>query len=303
MNKTVQGNIAAAIDVGSNSIRLLVQKDGRVLYRDRRTVRLLAQIKAGIIPLSAIDNIVEIVGGFCKKATALGAQKVYAFGTSAVRDAKNSVLLVQALLTRHHIKLDVLSGKQEALASFLGASLPGERCALVDIGGGSTEIIVGQDRHIESATSFQLGAVRLFQQVGGDCDRPQVLLEAALSALNSLPELAPASPSTLRWLGVGGSIITLAALDAGVSYEHLDRLHHYTITPGAASDWLARLCSMDIATRQSLTGMDPTRADILPCGIAILCAVFETYSPNQIMASTGDNLEGYLAMKRSVVQS
>ena len=171
----------AAIGIGSNSLRMLVADvdGGRLLRLDRyrEGLRVFAALdRQGNIVADMIGKACQSVETFRRQAVAQGAEQIHLFATSAVRDAANQAAFSQALLEATGLSLEICSGALEAKLSFLGAT-DGESSGLIDIGGGSTEIVVGRGLEIQRAVSLQMGAVRLYRchdskRGGSPCRRP-----------------------------------------------------------------------------------------------------------------------------------
>ena len=162
----------AVIGIGSNSVRSLLADvsgaDFRRLRRDREGTRLFAGLDAaGNLDRDSMDKTVSAVRRMTTEASEQGAEKMAVFATSAARDAANGREFMEAVERETGLPLRIISGEEEAELSFLGASAAAntERCGMIDIGGGSTEIAIGTQTGIESAFSCQMGAVRLFRRL------------------------------------------------------------------------------------------------------------------------------------------
>ena len=163
----------AVIDIGSNSVRLLLLCGGRA-RQEMETTRLGAGTAQRRLQPESMARTVEAVARFCAQARAAGAERVLAFATSAVRDAVNREELLRALRARCGLEVDVLSGAEEANLAYLGAA-EGRRALVLDIGGGSTELVYGAGA-VQRAVSLQAGAVRL---------KERFMQDRALSKSNS----------------------------------------------------------------------------------------------------------------------
>ncbi len=289
----------AVIGIGSNSVRMLVaQVEGhaaRRIRRDRAGTRLFAGLDAqrNLSPES-METTVSAVAGMAASARAEGAEQVLLFATSATRDAANADVLRQRLLEEAGTELVVCSGDTEASLSYLGAS-QGGFSGVIDIGGGSTELIAGHDLEIDWAFSCQMGAVRLFRlmpiQSAGDL--PRVEAEALRILEDKLTASAPAA-FPARWIGTGGTFTTLASMVRGVPWTDRSCLHG-TALPLARVEELARkLADMPLAQRLTLPGLQPGRADIVVHGMCILIACMRRLGIAEITVSESGNLDGYL---------
>lgn len=281
--------------MGSNSVRLLVAdvSDAAVepVLQRRETTRLLAGIENHRLHPDAIARTAQAIARFCRAAREAGAQKIVAFGTSAMRDGhENSRLLIEAA-RECGAELRVLSGEEEALWGYAGCAPRGRALAL-DIGGGSTELLRGADGRVLFATSAQMGAVRLCEAMNGRADQEE-MVSRARAALAEGARAALNGPFD-RCVGSGGSITSLAAMQMGLSRYDAGRVQDYPLGASAAYDWLARLCALDLAQRRALPGLNPERADIIPFGCAILVSFFDLTGITQLFVSDRDNLYGAL---------
>ena len=293
---------AAAIGIGSNSLRMLIAdiQDAQLrrIQRDREGLRVFAALDAnGNIAPAMMDQACASVGAMARKAQAMEAETIHLFATSAVRDARNRKEFGEALYHATGLKLDVCTGELEAKLSFIG-STGGERAGMIDIGGGSTEIVVGQGERIEYADSLQMGAVRLFRiapiesidEAHAMVRRAETILEPHRKAI-----LALTRPET--WVGVGGTFTTTAALAQGVHWNDRKRIHGYPLTREAVLRTMETLAATPLPERLTIPGLQPQRADIIVHGLAILLCCMQSLGIAEITVSEYGNLEGYLTWK------
>lgn len=292
----MQARILGAIDVGSNSIRLMVARvadhRAKVLATRRITTRMILGVENGFLTGEAIERNAQAIASMVEEARAKGVEEVLAFGTSAMRDAKNRDALIERTREVCGVTIQVLSGEEEAQMAYGGCAPEGE-CGVIDIGGGSSEVLCGRDGQVRFAASAQIGAVRLMNRLTGDDSDPVRLIKAAREVVR--PVAAPArSLGERRWLGVGGTITTLAAMTWGVSKYTSDAIENCPITREGARTWLDRLCSLSIEQRKAIEGLPAHRADVITFGAAILCAVMDEVGAQVVYATDHDNLEGFL---------
>ena len=290
----------AVIGIGSNSLRMLVADihQGRLkrLKRYREGLRVFAALEAnGAISRDMTQRACESVGRFRARAMEDGAGEVRLFATSAVRDAVNRQAFCDALRDSTGLTADVLSGEQEARLSFLGATESTDR-GLIDIGGGSTEIVSGRGDHIDAAISLQLGAVRLFRAMPiltvQDARRVEAFARDKVRE-GLTPEHAHASASG-GWVGVGGTFTTTAALVQRIPWDQRELIHGFALGREALEQAIDFLAPMPVASRTALSCMQPQRADIVVHGMVILLACMKELSLDSIRVSEYGNLEGYL---------
>ena len=294
---------AAVIGIGSNSVRsLLVQVDGSGflrLRRDREGTRLFAGLdEQGNLRRDSMDKTVAAVRRMTLEARKQGAERLEIFATSAARDAANGREFMAAVEQGAGVPLRIISGEEEAELSFLGASgaVAADRCGMIDIGGGSTEIAVGSPAGLECSFSCQMGAVRLFRRLRIDRKEDMKPVEVAAAEilndhLKDYPELE--LPET--WVGTGGTFTTLAAMVLGQPWTDRTHVHGATITAAEIRDIGETLAGMKVEDRIHLQGLQPSRADIVVHGICILLGVMERLGRDRITVSEWGNLDGYIS--------
>ncbi len=287
--------ILAAIDVGSNSVRLMVARaEGGTLTPLKTgliTTRLMNGIQNGRLTGDPVLRTAEAVAEHTETARAMGAIIIDAFGTSALRDAENRdefSVLTERLCG---IRVRVISGEEEAQLAYAGAAPEGNAC-VVDIGGGSTELIAGREGLMLRAHSAQIGAVRLMNLVDGRLNAEEMCVIATDRLRETIHNVC--TEKAERWIGVGGTITTLAAMTKKVSKYSPGAVEHFPLTESAAANWLERLCAMSLEQRRNLVGLPLARADIIPYGAAILLSLMRAAQADPILACDRDNLEGYM---------
>ena len=297
--------IAAVIGIGSNSIRMLTAdirgSKARQVWRDREGTRLFAGLdEAGRLQPEAMRHSADTVARLAAVAVAKGAEKVWLFATSAARDAVNAAELADLLRAETGLTLEICAGEEEARLSFLGAA-DGGFTGVIDIGGGSTEVVTGTGADLASAVSCQMGAVRLFRTLPlrSSADLPAVagrareILRADLAA-SPIPALPP------KWIGTGGTFTTLAAMKLRMDWSQRTRLHGVKLSRQEVEDRGASLADMPLSERLKLPGLQPKRADIIVHGIAILLGVMAELGIPEISVSEYGNLDGYLKRKYGI---
>lgn len=286
----------AAIDVGSNSVRLMAARYENeqlsVLHTGRITTRLMNGVKDGVLSGESAENTAQAIAAHAETARQLGADLIHAFGTSALRDAKNSEAFSDRTEQLCGLRVRIISGVEEAQLAYAGAA-PKGRCGVIDIGGGSTELIVGENGRMLRAHSAQLGAVRLMNELDGR-QNPEEMIKAAAERLQKTIETVCTGGAPDKWIGVGGTITTLAAMSKKVSKYTPNAIEDYPLTAECVRNWLDTLCRMPIEERRFLIGLTPNRADIIPYGAAILLAVMKGAKADPVHACDHDNLEGYI---------
>ncbi len=297
---------SAVIGIGSNSVRALLGETAgsafQRLWRDREGTRLFAGLdEAGNLSSACIRKTAEAVGRMAREARHLGAEQVDIFATSAARDAANGALLIAEIEKAAGVSPEIISGEEEARLSFMGASMaaPGSgRRGVIDIGGGSTEIVTGAGDNLDCAFSCQMGAVRLFQAIQLESRSDMAIAE---SAAREILQEKLSEVGTFRmpecWIGTGGTFTTLAAMVKQIPWTDRTSMHGTRVSLQEIRKIGEELADMDLEARKKLPGLQPGRADIVVHGICILLAVMSQLEIDKIIVSEWGNLDGYLRRK------
>ena len=293
---------AAVIGIGSNSVRMLVceveENSMHCLRRERAGTRLFAGLDDGRrLSGEAMAKSCLAVKQMADSARAEGCEAIHLFATSATRDAANQADFSALLLAETGLTLEICSGETEAALSFFGATDGGES-GVIDIGGGSTEIIVGSGMDVRCGFSCQMGAVRLAGRmpIRDHGDLPAVQLVAA-DILEEELRLHPTLTFPASWRGTGGTFTTLAAMMKGICWTDRTYMHGTVLTKAFILDIARNLADMSIEERRLLPGLQPNRADIIVHGICILIAVMDRLGIEEITVSEYGNLDGYVKWK------
>ncbi|TSD57527.1 Ppx/GppA phosphatase family protein [Aeromicrobium piscarium] len=292
----------AAIDCGTNSIRLLVcDVDGESktdLLREMRIVRLGQGVDtSGRLSPEAIDRTLAATREYAEFIAMLDATAIRFCATSAVRDAANADEFSSAVESVLGVRPEILSGDREARASFDGATreLDGARTLLVDLGGGSTEIVVGEGEDIQFATSLDIGSVRLTERyLPGDPPSVGEMTEC-MTAIDALvvPIVDRLEPADL-FVGVAGTVTTIAAHSLGLGSYDSEAIHGARLHVDDVREACLSLASMSVADRRALPFMHPGRADVIGAGALILDRLIELLplSTDTLTVSEHDILDG-----------
>lgn len=289
----------AVIVIGSNSTRMLTANLDRRLsmpLRGRVETRLFLSLgKEGLLAPEGIQGVRQAVSALCRQAQAAGATHTRVYATSATRDANNRDALIKGILDDCGLPLLVLSGQEEAAASFVGAArvYPGnERLGVMDIGGGSSEIALGQGQRLQARHSLQLGAARLFQShpvQSAQSLAPALSHATAVIQEAGLPPLVPPA----RFLLVGGTGTALMGLLRG-QLLLADEAEDLPFTRQQASQALHALAALSPLQRAALPGMTPGREHLLPAGLVVLLALMEELRLQVMWVTTRNNTDGLL---------
>ena len=294
-------NRVAVIDVGTNSARLLVADvdGGRVSPVERRsTVTRLGRgvDLSGRLSAEAIEDACAAIGEYVAVLRELGAEEVETIATSAVRDAENGSAFVAELRERFALSARVLDGEEEARLTYLGATAeqpPEEPTLVIDIGGGSTELIVGGGADTSFHTSLQAGVVRHTERHIAS-DPPTALeLEALAADVRGLIESALEPGVEARaGIAVAGTPTSLAAVEMELEPYDPARVHGHELSLPSIQRMLSLLASSSLAERVTIPGMHPDRAPTIVAGVVILVEAMRAFGLEEITVSEHDILYG-----------
>lgn len=291
----------AAIDVGTNSVRVYVaERDGgswRELERDLVITRLGEGVdRTSRLGEEPLRRTLDAITRYHTRALELGAERIRIAATSAARDATNRDAFFDGVRAATGREAEVLTGEQEARASFLGATsqlIGGGPFLVLDIGGGSTEFVVGE-RDVDAWTSLDIGSVRLTERhVRHDPPAPAELVEVRAEAAQAVQEAQRAVGGSAQTLvGLAGTITTLAAISLGLEGYDRDAIHHAHLGRSDVEEVTDRLASMTSGERRDLPAMPAGREDVIVAGAEILLAVMEGFGFGEVVVSEADILDG-----------
>lgn len=294
----------AAIDIGSNSTRLLIADvvDGRLseLHRQSIVTRLGDGVDAsGRLTTAARERVVTALAEYAERIAASGCQRAAAVATSAVREAADGEAFARELSERFALPVSVIDGDQEAGLTFRGAASGGvlgdARTLVVDVGGGSTELVVGSGGQPQFNVSTRLGCVRQSERHLGD-DPPTdaqltALIDEAVATIErSVPAQWRERPEQV--VAVAGTPTSLAAIDLELERFDSNRVHDHRMSAATCERLLARLAALPLAERTEVVGLHPDRAPTIVAGAAILVAALRAFDAPELVVSEHDLLYG-----------
>lgn len=298
--------IKAAIDIGTNSTRLLVADTGlnsyKTLARKAKVTRLGQGVnETGRIDPEAIDRTVKTLMIYKGIIDSYGPSvPINIASTSAARDADNVNDFVQTAKKETGLKINVISAEEEATNAFLGATyhLESDKNYLVmDIGGGSTELICGRNKKVTEFYSKNIGCVRLFEMFvkNNPPTKDEInkirthIIKIYLEAIESLMKHAP-----FKLIGTAGTVTSLSAISQGLKVYDVEKVHHSVLTTEKTKEISEKLINMTVEERSKIPTMEPGREDVIVAGTIIFVTLVEMLGKEEVLVSETDILDGLL---------
>ncbi len=294
----------AVIDVGTNSVKLLVADVGAdiitpVLEESEQTRLGRGFYESNQLQPAAIADTARAVASFAALAREKHSSPPRVIATSAARDARNQSELLDAITRASGLPVEIITGEQEAEWVYAGVrsdpKLAGQRLLILDVGGGSTEFILGDSELPQFSRSFPLGSVRLLeQQRPSDPPTPEELARCRESLRNFFaqhitPVVAPAlvagSPG-VRLIGTGGAATILARMEYALDKYSRHAIEGARLPLASVERWMEKLWAMPLAERRTIVGLPKKRADVILAGLAIYEAVLKEFHFTELHAST-----------------
>jgi exopolyphosphatase/guanosine-5'-triphosphate,3'-diphosphate pyrophosphatase len=309
----------AAFDVGTNSTRLLVADvEGGVVVAEHAREMVITRLGQGVdrngrFDPAALARTLEVLAGYAETCRRLGVERRRLVATSATRDAADRQRFVDGVRDLLGVDAEVLTGRAEAAAAYRGATAGGVRerrsgpdgpgrpaeapTLVVDLGGGSTELISGRGDRVEATVSLDIGCVRLFERHLHD-DPPAAAQVAALRAdvaahLARVPAVLDPRAAE-RVVGVAGTVTTVAAIALGLEAYDRRRIHLATVEAAEIAATAEKLAAMTTAERAALPVMAPGREDVIAAGALLLDELLQRFGVRRVTASETDILDGVL---------
>ena len=281
----------AVIDIGTNTTRLLVAdvEDGEVIELERRSIitRLGQGVDAtGRLADEAMDRVAEAIAGYRELIDRLGAERIVAVATSAMRDSENGPDFHDYLSEKYGVDARTISGDEEARLTFLGATAgrnDDRETVVIDIGGGSTEYVVGRPGEDPGFhTSTQMGSVRFTERfLESDPPGRDELQELAEAVRQMVPDV-----QAEHAIAVAGTATSLAAIDGA------EEVHGYRLNLGSCERIAAMLAGKTVEERRNVSGLDPGRAPTIVAGAVILTESIRSLGTGEVEISDRDILHG-----------
>jgi exopolyphosphatase/guanosine-5'-triphosphate,3'-diphosphate pyrophosphatase len=297
----------AAVDIGTNSVRLLVAevvgegREAKLTTIDRRTK--ITRLGQGVnetrrLDPDAITRTVDVVREYQDVIADLGATRVRAAATSASRDATNRDDFFEPVEKLLGIRPELLAGEEEARLEFMGATAglsEPEPYLVVDVGGGSTEFTAGVEEP-DGLVSIDVGCVRLTEQIlHSDPPRAEELSVAVSIVRDHLADVDRAVPGAAQaktLIGTAGTVWTMAAIELGVDAGESERIDQFRLSRDAAEEIFRTLATEPIERRRHNPGLEPGRVDVIVGGVIVVVSVMRHWGFDELLVSEADILDG-----------
>lgn len=293
------------IDIGTNSMRLLIAeyKEGKIVNRKKyvNTTRIGQGVDSnGYITNEAIERNINALVEFSNICKEENCKEVYCMGTSALRDSKNKDTFVTLAKEKAGIDVDIIDGEKESHLGFIGV-LQGlekeEEILVIDIGGGSTEFIIGDKDGIKFAKSENVGALRMTEKfLKEDPVNENEFKDMSNFISNEIKYTLEhiKNDKVKKLVGIGGTITSLSAMNQELEVYSMEKIHNSRITLKQIEFILQNLKKMTLNDKKTLKGLQPKRADIITAGVEILYTIMKNIEIDEIIVSEYDNLEGLM---------
>jgi exopolyphosphatase/guanosine-5'-triphosphate,3'-diphosphate pyrophosphatase len=300
----------ASIDIGSNTLRLLIgniinintNRIGHV-FSDRKITRLADGIKeTGRLKEENIERSIAVLSEFSSITSKHKVKRVKAVATSALREASNSDIFLKRAYTETDISIEIISGEKEAeliLKGVFSSLVPPPSSLIIDIGGGSTEWILCKGKHLINMGSVPIGVIKLNRNLikSDPVSEPDIaeLDREITSFLDGLKnKIGQHIDKHTCFIGTAGTFTTLASIDLGLETYSRERIHLHRISSGRLQDIRKKLLSLTLRERKNIKGLEPQRADLIIPGIQFTINTMEYFNFNELIVSDYGLLEGVL---------
>jgi exopolyphosphatase/guanosine-5'-triphosphate,3'-diphosphate pyrophosphatase len=284
----------ASVDIGTNTILLLIAEVNKGVLKpllEKETIVRLGEgvQQNGVLLEEAMERGIQTLTQYLRDCREMEAQRIFAAGTSALREARNAEDFLKRVEQRLNLTIEIISGEEEAQLSFLAVARdlgdPEKAILVVDVGGGSTEFVLGKGSQISHCVSLPVGSVRFTEQfLLSDPVRHEewVIMENEINKeLRKVPPLQ--KPFTM--VAVGGTATTLASVELGLEHFAYEKIHHFVLGRKALQGQLELYRSKTLQERRKIPGLFPARADVILAGGAILYYGMEKFEVHSVLVS------------------
>ena len=272
------------IDIGSNSVRLMLIK-GNTKQKFVLTTGLAKGSLNGYLQEESVARTIDAIVSHYTHAKNEGVEDIFIFATEAVRSSKNKEEFIQKVKECTGVSLTLIPAEKEAEMGFYGAYTSGN-CLVLDIGGASTEIVVGNKDGIQYKKSVPIGIIRIMDNVKAGCDK--------LEYIHQMIAMYGDIPKADNYFAIGGTAGSLAALNEALEPYDMNITHNYELTLDIVDNWQQRFSKMSVSEIEKLKGIDKKRAEIIEGGTNLLYEIMLMLGISSIRVSENDNLEGFV---------
>lgn len=284
----------ATIDIGTNTILLLIAEiDGKRIkpILERETIVRLGEglSRNGVLLNRAMERGLRALEDYVKECNSQGVKRIFAVGTSALREAKNSADFLKWIKEKLSLPIEIISAEEEAKLSFLAVTKDLINCnkglLVVDVGGGSTELIYGRKEQMREWVSLPIGSIRLTEEL---LHSDPVLDEEWTNFRKRVSyylKKAPLPKEHFQMVAVGGTATTLASVEQGLKEFIPEKIHHFILKKEALRNQLLLYRSKTIEGRKKISGLSPARAEVILAGATILYLAMETLGCSSLLIS------------------
>ena len=296
---TKNNNIAAGIDIGSNSIRLIIaevenNKIKNIIYQEKATTRLATNInKTGILAEEPFKKSIDVLAGFRKALDKYNVTKIKTVATSAVREARNGEDFIKAAKNAG-IEISIISGKEEGMLEYLGVCSgfdAGSHPLILDVGGGSSEIIYMQENNELHTESHKIGVVKMADMFDFQSGSNE-MIEKCRAYIKDFFKNVTIPDNIQSFIATAGTVTTLAAIDMEMTEYDFNKVNGYKITKEKVIEILNKVYSTPYSKRLEIKGMDKGREDLIIPGILIILEILNKTNINIITVSDFGLREG-----------
>lgn len=277
------------IDIGSNSVRLMISDGVRTLYKTNKVTKLGEGVaNDAILSSKAINRTVDAIKNFYDLAFSCPVDEIYIFATAAVRQSKNRQEFIDKVYNSCGVNLTVLSADEEAFVGALGATLNGTG-GVIDVGGASSEVIVMKGGEVQYSKSLPIGCVKLYDMFLDKQSEIDAFLSKILLEYGTVPNS--------EFYAIGGTATSIASMLLELKEYDKDLVNGYKIDLVNVNKLLKKLGEMKLEERRKIVGLQPERAEVIFSGVYLIKMIMEYLNLSVVTVSESDNLEGFLKWK------
>jgi len=278
------------IDIGSNSVRLMINENGKTLYKLVEITALAEGMGVEkILKEQAVDRTVSTVSFFVTHAKSENVDEILIYATAAVRYASNKDYFVNRIKKATGIDLDVISGELEGYIGRLGA-LSYNDGGIIDVGGASAEITAVKNGSEIYSKSLDIGVVKIKDACAQDKEKALDFITEKIKEYGDIPKV--------EYYGIGGTATSIASLMQELEPYDPKKVDGFVIKIEELEKWVNKLYSLGLEEKRQLKGLQPKRAEVISGGALLLYKILKKIGVNRLIVSEKDNLEGYLTYKR-----